>query len=465
MAISHTDPAPNLMDRPRLRLPFIDTGPLFDLRWSLLLFPVWWVLGIEQFIWPVILLIATAKLLYLQHFKVIAVPPLKWFALYLLAILISSFFIVESFRWFTYIRNFGAYLAGFLIFLIITNRARSWKAIDKLVDALLIAMLIAGVAGVLAAIDVWRPEFQSIVGRLLPSAVADTNYGRLIVSRRLGGQGWFAGLGAYYRLSSLFLYGTHYASAIVFTLPFMFMRLDQKNIFKKIAVVLGIALLVVNLVFTTGRVAMVSLLGGGLYFVIFHSLHRRTVRALLAICVTLLLLLTLLFVLLESSYPSPDNVTTRVTDSLSGFLLARGSGSFTDRFAVYQSSLEGVASRPFFGWGTERDVPGVRYPAGSHSEYVAVLYRQGLVGFILFIGLLWSSWRSTRPPSGTQSRLPEGTLLRYGRWFFVTALLNSLAADPAIDTPVYVIVWCCLGLLVAASRLVRSQTQHVTVQH
>lgn len=445
----------------RLSLPFIDTGPLFDIRWLLLLFPVWWALGIEQFIWPFTLGFAAIKVVLLQRYRIIVVPPLKWFALYLLAILVSSLFIIETFRWFTYIRNFGAYISGFLILLIITNRAGDQRNIDKLLNAVLIAMIVTGVVGALGMLDVWRPSFESVAGRLFPSSIASTSYGQLIANRSIGGRGWFTGLGEYFRLSGFFLYGTHYASAIVYVLPFLFLRLGQGKLSSKIAVSLSIILLIVNLILTTGRVAVVSLLGGGLYFVLFHSFHRRTIRALMALGLTIAIILLLLTALIDPAGLFDGDLATQTAESLNALIFARGEGSFTDRFAVYSASFEGFAQRPIFGWGTERDVPGIPFPAGSHSEYIAVAYRQGLIGLLFFVGLLVSSWRMTRPPRGLPAYSPEGNLLRYGRWFFVTALLNSLAADPALDTTVYVILWLVISLLIVTSQLIKRSPPHV----
>jgi O-antigen ligase len=153
-----------------------------------------------------------------------------------------------------------------------------------------------------------------------------------------------------------------------------------------------------------------------------------------------------------------EGLIDRTTEAVETFTFARGAGSFTGRLAVYEATLTGFVERPVFGWGTERDVEGLEYPAGSHSEYFAVLYRQGLFGLFAFIGLLWSAWRATRPPSGTVARQPAGAFLRYGRWFFVTALINSIMNDPAIDTTTYVLLWLLIALLIATAQLIRQRT-------
>jgi hypothetical protein len=460
MSLSHEQPSPGNRSTARLSLPFIDTGPIFDIRCLFLLFPIWWLLGIEQFIWPIALFLIALKTVYLQKFRVVVIPPLKWFGLYILAILISSLFIVENYRWLTFFRNFGAYFSGFLILALITNRVRTWHSIQLLINAFCIPLLLAGVFGLLAVYDVWRPSFESMIGGFLPGTVADSSYGAAIVVRTLGARSWFAGVGEYYRLTGMFLFANHYASAQIFAIPFLFQKLNFGTIRQRLLVGLGIILLLLNLFYTTSRVAMVALAVGAVYFILFQSLQRRVIRVFTALGLLVVVLFLLLSGLWDLSTPNRSGVLNSASDTLNAFVFARGSGSYISRSAVYEASLEGIIQRPIFGWGTERDIEGNSLPAGSHSEYIAVLYRHGLVGFILFVALIWSIWRMTRPPKGALSRQPEGSFLRYGRWFLVTALINSIATDPSVDTTAYVILWLGISLLIAASLTIRRQTIH-----
>lgn len=239
----------------RLVLPFLETDPLFDVRWAILLLPVWWWLGVEQFIWPVIFGLATLKMLHLQGWRLRLNAPLRWFALFLVVIAISGLFIVEAERWLTFWRNFGAFFAGFLVLLIVSNRARTWPAIERLLDATLLAVLLSGVLGLLAVMDIWRPDFLSLAGRLLPEPVLATSYGMAVAYRTLGQFGWFVGLGVYYRLNSFFLFSNHYSSVLVYAIPFLFYKLGRCHGWRRLLVGLGIILLLINLVYTTGRVA------------------------------------------------------------------------------------------------------------------------------------------------------------------------------------------------------------------
>ncbi len=450
----------------RLVIPFLNTEPLTDIWLALLLLPLWWVMGVEQFIWPVIFGIAAIKVLILQRWRLIVGRPLGWFALFIVAVLISGVFVDETMRLLTYFRNLGAFLAGFLALLTITNRARTWPSIDKVLNVVLFVIFLAGVAGLLGVLDIWRPALQSVAGRLLPGAVVNTSYGQTIAIRQWGDLSWFSGLGLYYRVSSFFLFSNHYSSALIYALPFFFMKLGQARGVWKVAVALAILILVINLVYTTGRVATLSLLAGALYFAIFHSAYRRPLRVLLSLGITVALIAILLSATLElASGFRQQGVISQTAEAVDAFTYARGEGSFINRFGVYGATLEGFLQRPLFGWGTERDVVGLNIPAGSHSEYLAALYRQGLLGFLALIGLLWSAWRATHPPTGAAAREPAGTFLRYGRWFFVASLINSIMTDPAVDSTTYVILWVFIALLIAAGRLIRKQGEYARPAH
>lgn len=461
MSLTQTQPPAKTRLAPRLVIPFVNTEPLTDVRLALLLLPLWWVMGVEQFIWPIIFGIAAVKVLYFQRLRLIAGSSLRWFALFIVAVIISGFFVNETFRLLTYARNLGAFVAGFLALLVISNRARTWKSIDKVLDAVLILMFLAGLAGLLGMMNIWRPAIQSVIGQLLPASVTSTNYGQTIAIREWGDFSWFAGLGLYFRVSSFFLFSNHYSSALIYVIPFFFMKMGQTRGLGKVLIALAIVMLALNLIYTTGRVATLSLLAGALYYAMFHSTHRRPLRALISLGLTLALVLILFSATLElTSGFKQGGVISQTAEAVDAFTYARGEGSFINRFGVYGATLQGFLQRPLFGWGTERDVEGLNIPAGSHSEYLAALYRQGLLGLIALAGLLISAWRATRPPRGQAAGEPMGVFLRYGRWFFVAALINSIMTDPSVDSTTYVILWSLIALLIAAGRLVRTQGEY-----
>lgn len=437
-----------------LKLPFVDTSPLWDVRWLLLLLPVWWLLGVEQFIWVVGFGWAAAKSAYRGRGRLVWLSPQRWFLAFLFVYLISGLFIVESFRYITFVRNVGAYLAAFFLLLVIVNEVRSWREIYVVGQAALIAVGASALMGLFGMLHVWTPTFTSALGQVMPTWIADTDYGARIAARSIGQWGWFLGLGRYFRLSGFFLFATSYASALVFVFPFFVFYWRRQRGLKRLWGAVFLILIGMNLFFTTARVSFVALLGGMIYFLLYASHYRRLWRG-VAIFASLLLIGGIALTLLADSWQGDNRVVNQAQGSVDTFLRARGGGSFDDRFRVYEHTLRGVGQRPLFGWGTERDFADFPYPAGSHNEYLAVLYRQGGIGFLVFLGMLWSTWRHTRPVP-LDDRNKE-RFLPYGRWFFVAVLINGLGTVPIVDATVYVIQWTFLALLIAGRRTTRLQ--------
>lgn len=434
----------------RLHIPFIDTTPLWDLHWLLCLFPIWWLLGAEQIVWMAGSFWVTLKLLIRQHGRIKLPLPVRLLLLFLLVILISGFFIVEPVRWITFGRNLGTYLTGLLVTVVVTNCVRSWRDVQYLLKAMFIAIGFSTFASLSGALNLWRPQFLSLMGHMLPQWVLATDYGRQLAYRTIGQPGWFIGLENYYRLNGFFLFATFHASALVYTLPLLWFAAKWARSWRRWLLWGYIGVTCVVLFFTTARIPILSLFVGGLYFALFASRQRRLHQILGALAAMALFML-MSFVFLAEDIVRRPLLVEPVTDVAATFWYARGTGSPTSRLYVYESTLLGVAERPFFGWGTERHLAGSRLPAGSHNEYLAILYRQGIIGFIVYLNLLGALWWYTRPLPYTNS--PVNDFLRYGRWFFVVFLVNHISIVPVTDTTLFLILWFNLALLLAARKI------------
>ena len=466
-----------------IKLPFWQrTSPLFDLAGLFWLLPVWWVLGVEQFIWPFGLALIALKIWFLRKPDAIAVglprgtgrgynrlnrdilregwrglsSPAKWMLVFLAVHLISGLFIIETFRYFTFARNFSTYVTAFLILIVVPACIRSEQDVRKLLSALVGAMLIAGVLGLAGVLQLWQPEFDSVLGWFLPDSLAQTDYISGIVHRRTGTMNWFIGLEWFYRLKTFFLFPPLYASALVIVIPIALCLWEQAE--KRVTrwlLGLVILLLCINLFYTTGRTAIAGFLVGGGYFLLTATRWRKGLQKLFVGIVIVGAVLTLL-------------ASALGTDLVREALYARGSGSIEDREVIYDATLKGWAERPVFGWGTERDFNGFRYPAGSHSSYLGVLYKQGLVGLVVFLGLWLSVWRHTAPLPQLSATSPEARryqrLLQYGRWVILAALVNSITEVLDLDATNFAILWVVLGVFLSARALMARETNQSTTE-
>jgi hypothetical protein len=425
----------------------VDHSPVTDVGLLVALLPLWWVLGMEQFIWPLGFGLIAIRVL-LRNGTFLAVGPLKWGLAFVAVHAVSLLFIVESYRMITFGRNLGAYVAMLFLIFVITNCVEEWRHVRFLLGCLVAALTVSAVLGLVGLLSGIPLRFTSLMGHLMPHSVAATDYGGNIARRSTGHYAWFILTGDYFRVTGLFMYATLYASVIVVTLPVAFFL---TGVARRTAAKIGLGLIVVvllaNLAGTTARVAAISFLVGAAYFLLFASERRILYRA---GAVTALIGALLLGVITYEEWRREAQIVEAV-------VLARGTGSYDHRTAVYRETLAGFTERPFFGWGTERDIRGLRYPAGSHSHYLGILYKQGLVGFLLFLGLWASLWRSTRPirdPPTDEPDLEEiGRFLRYGRWALVAVLVNATTDVLDLDATTFVFMWVIFACLIAARRI------------
>lgn len=429
-------------------IPFITSSPIFDVQLLLLLFPLWWVIGVEQLVWPIGFSLVLLKCVVMQHYVIRISRTVKWLLLFLLIHLVSGLFIVETFRWVTFFRNLSTYVAFFALHLILTNRIKNWHQIESLLKIYVGIMSLTALAGLLAILDIWQPDFTSLLGNFMPGWIKATSYGERIATRSVGNWSWFSFLRRYFRVHSFFLYATLYASALATAIPTtLYLFHDSPKIKMKVIYAVGMILMGINIVYTTGRIAIIGCLAGAIFYLTFFSRWRTLTKI-----VFVLGLIGLVVFVLQT-----DSLTVFV-DLYEDFVFARGSGSFYGRSEVYRVTLEQFAERPFFGWGTERDIPDFPFPAGSHSYYLGILYKHGLFGLIAFLGFLISIWWESRPikskPHHNQNKSATRFLL-YGRWIIVAFAINSFTDVLELDATTLVFFGLVTGLLIKTRYLLK----------
>jgi hypothetical protein len=446
----------------KLVIPFITTSPILDVGVLIGLVPLWWLLGIESLILPVGLLIILAKGIVFRK-EAIRIPPVaQLLTLFLFIYLISGFFIIEEFRWISFIRTLSVYLSVTVLLLIVFNFVRDWKDIKFLIKVIVFVMGIVSLFGFLAILGIWRPKFDTMLGNLLPGWIANTSYGKTFVTRSLGNFGFFQYIGRYYRVRGIFTFATLYASALAVIIPLLvYARLMVKSKIVRL-VLLGILILAgVNLLFTTGRAAILSLvIGGAIYAFLIQRKYRQIREVIWFLTIFSLIIIGMSFV--EDYNLIPGNPIPELANDLLG---SRGS-STEHRLTVYQYTIQGWLERPIFGWGTERDIEGFKFPAGSHSYYLSILYRQGILGLTVFILIMTSIWKTTRPlkikPFSRKS-FQQIKLLEFGRWVFIVAVIDSLTTVPVTDIVTMILLWLIFSILIS-TRDMCLRTEHRQVQ-
>tara|TARA_B100001758_G_scaffold247953_1_gene269037 strand:+ start:23651 stop:24955 length:1305 start_codon:yes stop_codon:yes gene_type:complete len=416
-----------------------------ELYYLIVLFPLWWFLGVEQFFWFVSVGLVFMQFLIYSKFEFRANIISILLLLFLVVYGISFFSIVEKMRYITYFRNLSTYITALMLLIISWNVIDKWSQIEKLLKAIVLVMFIASIVGVLAfSFEIFRVQFKSLTGYFLPAFITKTGYGSVIAVRNVGFYNWFLGFDTYFRPSSFFLYSTMFSSTLAIVLPIaMFLRQINKGIKRKYYSFVVLTM-ILALFATTGRVAILSFF---LAFLLFQYMRIKAI-SIRFIFISLIMLLSAVFLFwLEST-----GILYQIIDVV---LYSRGEGSANTRMKIYTQTFINFLERPFFGWGTERDSSNLAYPLGSHSYYLGTLYKQGVVGFFLFIGIIIAIWQKLKINYKIDHKIIK--FLKYGQLLLLVYIFNSFTDVLDLDATTMMFLWLILSLLITSKRILTTE--------
>lgn len=412
---------------------------------ALLLFPLWWYLGLDQLVWLLLISLLTILMLIRRGGRLNLPAAGRVFLLFFASMAVSALFIDETFRLFSFAQNYLYFIVGFLCLLLTINLGQTFADLESLTRGVLLLMAFSALLGFLSELGVWRPLFHSPLASVMPSFLEQSRLASRFSFRTTGHDAFFMGI-RYFRVNGMFLYSTLYGTILALATPFSFYIWSvSKGFIAKIFFGIISLLLVSNLLFTGGRSALLAFALGGAYFWLIRSRRRGTwwwifwgVAALALVAV--------------AYYSAGDSDATGATAQ--DLVMAR---STSGRMNIYRQTIAAFWEYPVFGAGTQRDAEDLTQPLGSHSYYLALLFRFGLVGFGLFAWLFWQIWKGTAPLSLTRAHDPRlhraNLLLQYGRWFLVARLFDAFFTVPLTDATVIMLEWTLIGILLQARRL------------
>ena len=427
-------------------IPFINTRPIWDLGAFFCLIPIWWAMGVGQLIWPLGLSWILLKVLKGEE-EFQATRTLRVMALFLIIHMLSGLFIFEPLRLITFARSFFTYLSACLLLIDISFILKTREQLHFLMRSVTLSFGVTVFLGFMAGIGVFRPEFTSLLGHFLPNFVAYSDYGSRIAEKVLGVRGWFVIVNSFFRVRSVFLYSNMFGIVIAVSIPFLIYQLRIcRDLGFKLLVVGVLLLAIFCLASTTSRIAFLGLFSGGLFYFVWVSGLRRLPN-LLSLSIVAFSIAIIVIILLFGQ----DELLGSMVDFVKQLSVARGEGSLSGRLFVYQHTLAQWLKRPFLGWGTERDIVGFAFPAGSHSYYLGILYKHGIVGLAVFIMGAVTIWRDTNPNKllieSKQIFRHEHLLLGYGRWVLIVLAIVSLTEVLDLDMMAFMFVWFYLSVL------------------
>lgn len=443
-----------------LMLPFLSGSALTNLRWAVLLTPLWYLIGLDQFLWPfLVFYLAALYVLYRARrgAGIVVTPIARLGVLFLAVQAFSGLFIIEDKFYVVFARNLSLWGGGLLVHLIITNALTRRRQVLRLLWSWTLVLLAAGVAGVIAFALNEGFEFRTLILYIVPQSMRTGVTAGTVWTRSFLAEPAPIGGRLFFRVRSFFLYANSYAGVLAIAIPLMvYLGQQYRSRDARWWVVHGtLAISVLALALTTSRAAIIGLAAGTGFFFIHRT--RRADRIVWTIALLVATAAALAFVLI-----TPDLVFDTGATYLEGFATAKGRSLSTRSNIAYYSIISWL-ERPAFGWGTPRDMSiygfSPNYPRlGSHSQFLSVLYRHGIVGLFVFLALLAALWRRF-------GKVPEGDwrarFRPYLYWAFTANVVHAVLIQLDIDFLFMFLVWQLWALIDALPRYPAVPELHV----
>lgn len=366
--------------------------PGWPLTATLAGFPIWWVLGISNFIGHLAALVMIVELVRMRKVRVpktigVWFLFLIWVAAGVLVLQVAAPYAVPSTssgRYFTFAYRFGWYLSGTVALIYIGNMRETLSSarIVRAAAALFITIVGGGWLGVLAP----HISIQSILELLLPGSVANNEFVNFLIHPQIV-QDYARAVAEYPRPSAPFGYANIWGLNFACFLPFFLLAWfgpDAGWRRKLGPIILLFALVPAVLSLNRGMwlavIAMAVVVG-------VRSAVRGHFRALAALAAGMMLALALVVV---------TPLGSLVLDRLQNPQSAQTRSNVAD--TTVASVLEGS---PVIGFGSTRDPANAFYsvaggdspncpecgpPAlGTQGHLWLVLYSQGIIGLTLFL--------------------------------------------------------------------------------
>jgi polysaccharide biosynthesis protein PslJ len=343
-------------------------------------FPLWWVLGLGGFIWP---LLATFMALILLKQGTVKLPRgFGIWVLFLAWMLASLLQLGEGQGGLVAIHRVSIYLSATLLFIYVYNLPSA--AIRSVISSLV--WFWAAIVGIgLLALVAPTLEFRSPFETLLPQGLAKNPYIFDLVHVHVAQVHDFLGYPVP-RPAGPFAYTNEWGAVLallsLFLIPAMALRIGRWRRLGPIIALAAIPPLVVSL----NRGAWLAL-GLGLLYALLRLVLRARVGAVAGMLVSISVVGVLV-----------------VATPLGGLLedrLATGHSN-EGRLEIYDEVIDEVKLSPMFGYGAPRESE--RNPnlplLGTHGGFWLVLFSHGIPAAVFFVGFpLVGFWRTRRARS------------------------------------------------------------------
>lgn len=360
-------------------LPYITTNLEKKLFITFLLTPIWWVLGLNIYIYQFIVFLSFPNLLLAASQKgyVLKIPlSIKWFFLFLVLYLSSillNYSEQDTQRVFASFNNFSLFLMGLGLMVIFFNCHTKGGIINLLKISKNLTIISGSIAIFFITIYFYgqkRFEFCSFTGKMFPSLLEYPFFYNLLLIKGAVPD-W--PLKNILRIGIYSLVNTATGGFMLAILPMTiaYYKLKSTNtIIKKGICIIVLFIGMVPLIASFSRMAIFSLILAS-FFVFLIGKNRKLIYILIVIVV--------LFFAFQYLY-----------DALIWLLHFRET-STNIRTEIYKESIKFVFEiNPILGIGVKPREHFTMRALGSHSTYVGLLVVSGIFGLVAFIAFQFS---------------------------------------------------------------------------
>lgn len=347
---------------------------------------VFWSLGVDQLFFGAFCVVGFFT--YLVTEKSFPSRDVIFYALFVFATFFSIIEINTADRYVTYIRNEGVYIAMLFIFLSSTfASAREDNVTERLYLAVLLFSLQCTVVAFLASSG-YSISFKSVAGYIIPDMGSKYIAGMLNKNTIQAEALWFSQ--GFYRPRGLMLYPNTMAGVLASTaaLKAYFVYRFWINKRKVLAVVCLIAIYL-DMFSIYASLSRSTWIGIAIAFVIFPFVFKTKMVAKFIPFLAGIVVVGLLF-----ATGLNEGIESRLVDKTHS-----NEGRGLNYILIWQETTS-TANKLLFGHGTQIDHDLLDIPLGSHSTYLGVFFKFGMLGAItmlLFLFFLYQrSYRLTK---------------------------------------------------------------------
>jgi hypothetical protein len=362
--------------------------------WLVGFYPVLWACGLAGFLWPAVAL-CTLSLWARSRLRTYSGAVL---ALIFCLVLSTGVGLAAGYGSLDRVLGFGGNLAIWVGLFGLLCATSSWDRAAQ--RRFLMASIIAGVANgcvAVASIAMYPNAFPlPLAGALAPSFPPAL---RAFTSNELVTEDWLGE--TVLRTNGTMGFPTWSGAVSALTIILVVIAVRQRLIRLSIAL-FAVSVSVVAVYYAFSRAVQMALLAAALYAVLRIVWRKLRIGP--------LIVMALFSATAVLAYLNVAKAVRFVAD-----INAEREGSAESRGAIYAETLSRVSDLtvPFLGYGMKPRQEDLLASVASHSTYLGLLFKAGILGLLAFLVLLFACWReSDRAPSS----LPSAMVLFIGLW-------------------------------------------------